>query len=100
MPSELWLIFDANPTLLNDLFSLAANTLLNWAKLHGLEVGIFGDLHTYGRSLNWHTHIHLSVTREGLDKHNIWRPIYFSSRTLAIASSNLSCISFDKRPNS
>ncbi|OUJ33980.1 hypothetical protein BTZ05_21480 [Vibrio parahaemolyticus] len=91
MPSELWL---------NDLFSLAANTLLNRAKQHSLEVGIFGDLHTYGRGLNWHPHIHLSVTREGLDKHNIWQPIYFSSRTLAIASSNLSCISFDKRPNS
>ncbi len=38
MPSELWL---------NDLFSLAANTLLNRAKQYGLEVGIFGDLHTY-----------------------------------------------------
>ena len=25
---------------------------------------------------------------------------YFSSKTLAIAASNLSCISFDRRPNS
>ncbi|HHP0489112.1 TPA: IS91 family transposase [Vibrio harveyi] len=80
MPSELWPIFEANPTLLNDLFSLAADTLLKWAKKHGLEVGIFGALHTYGRGLNWHPHIHLSVTRGGLDKHNIWRPIYFKKK--------------------
>ncbi|POB49356.1 transposase, partial [Vibrio vulnificus] len=48
-----------------------------WAKMQGLEVGIFGALHTYGRGLNWHPHIHLSVTRGGLDKHNTWRSIYF-----------------------
>lgn len=51
-----------------------------WAKQHGLEVGIFGALHNYGRGLNWHPHIHLSVTRGGLDKHNIWRPIYFKKK--------------------
>lgn len=70
MPSELWPIFETNQTLLNDLFSLAEDTLLEWAKKHGLEVGIFRGPHTYGRALNWHPHIHLSVTRGGLDKHN------------------------------
>ncbi|MBB1466821.1 transposase, partial [Vibrio sp. SG41-7] len=50
-------------------------TLLEWAKKHELEVGIFGALHTYGRALNWHPHIHLSVTRGGLDKHHSWKPI-------------------------
>lgn len=80
MPSELWPIFDANPEFLNDLFSLAANTLLNWAKKMGLEVGIFGALHTYGRGLNWHPHIHLSVTRGGLDENDNWQPIYFKKK--------------------
>lgn len=80
MPSELWPIFDSNPELLNDLFSLAANTLLNWAKKMGLEVGIFGALHTYGRGLNWHPHIHLSVTRGGLDENDNWQPIYFKKK--------------------
>lgn len=80
MPSELWPIFEANPTLLNDLFSLAADTLLKWAKKHSLEVGIFGALNTYGRALNWHPHIRLSVTRGGLDKHNTWKPIYFKKK--------------------
>lgn len=80
MPSELWPIFEVNPTPLNDLLSLAADTLLNGMKQHGLEVGMFDALHTYGRGLNWHPHIHLSVTRGGLDKHNIWRPIYFKKK--------------------
>ncbi|MBB1466820.1 transposase, partial [Vibrio sp. SG41-7] len=55
-------------------------TLLEWAKKHELEVGIFGALHTYGRALNWHPHIHLSVTRGGLDKKHSWKPIYFKKK--------------------
>ena len=46
----------------------------------GLEVGIFGALHTYGRGLNWHPHIHLSVTRGGLDENDNWQPIYFKKK--------------------
>ncbi len=46
----------------------------------GLKVGIFGALHTYGRGLNRHPHIHLSVTRGGLDKHDNWQPIYFKKK--------------------
>ncbi|WP_288500928.1 transposase [uncultured Erwinia sp.] len=35
-------------------------------------MGIFCDLHTYGRQLNHHPHIHVSVTRGGLDvKHKV-----------------------------
>ncbi len=49
-------------------------------KKHGLEIGVFDALHTYGRGLNWHPHIHLSVTRGGLDKHNAWQPIYFKKK--------------------
>ncbi|OUJ34045.1 hypothetical protein BTR40_22670 [Vibrio parahaemolyticus] len=53
---------------------MAADTLLKWAKQHGLEVGIFGALYNYGRGLNWHPHIHLSVTRGGLStlKRGMW----------------------------
>lgn len=38
-------------------------------------------LHTYGRQLNQHPHIHLSVTRGGLClKHGIWRHIFFKKK--------------------
>nr|WP_273908581.1 transposase [Enterobacter bugandensis] len=48
--------------------------MLRWARRQGVEVGIFCVLHTYGRPLNQHQHIHLSVTRGGLDiRHGVLR---------------------------
>ena len=47
----------------------------------GVEPGLFVALHTYGRQLNRHPHIHLSVTRGGLRlKHGVWRSIYFKKK--------------------
>ena len=66
MPDKLWLLFANNWPLLNQLFSCAANTLLKWTKKLGVEMGLFVALHTYGRQLNRHPHIHLSVTRGGI----------------------------------
>lgn len=81
MPDKLWAIFANNWPLLNQLFACAANTLLKWAKKLGIEIGLFVALHTYGRQLNSHPHIHLSVTRGGLClKHGIWRPIFFKKK--------------------
>ncbi|WP_230480613.1 IS91 family transposase [Providencia alcalifaciens] len=81
MPDKLWPAFTNNWPLLNQLFACAANTLLKWAKKLGIEIGLFVALHTYGRQLNQHPHIHLSVTRGGLClKHGIWRPIFFKKK--------------------
>ncbi|ECH8735079.1 IS91 family transposase, partial [Salmonella enterica subsp. enterica] len=67
----------------NPLFSCAANPLLRWAKKLSIEIGLFVALHTYGRQLNQHPHIHLSVTRGGLClKHGVWRPIYFKKKVV------------------
>lgn len=45
--------------------------------------GIFCALHSYGRQFNQHPHIHLSVTRGGLDiKHGVWRDIFFKKRAV------------------
>ncbi|WGM18190.1 transposase (plasmid) [Arsenophonus nasoniae] len=35
------------------------------ARKQGIEIGIFCALHTYGRQLNQHPHVHVSVTRGG-----------------------------------
>ncbi|OZS73044.1 hypothetical protein CHI95_18805 [Providencia rettgeri] len=40
--------------------------MLKHVRRLGLEIGIFCALHTYGRQLNQHPHIHLSVPRGGL----------------------------------
>ncbi len=43
----------------------------------GLEPGIFCAIHTYGRRLNWHPHVHVSVTCGGLNKHGQWKKLSF-----------------------
>ncbi|MEX6285733.1 transposase zinc-binding domain-containing protein [Providencia hangzhouensis] len=63
MPHLLWPFFNNNWILLNQLFRCATRAMLKHARRHGLEIGIFCALHTYGRQLNQHPHIHLSVTR-------------------------------------
>ncbi|MEY0833696.1 transposase [Providencia alcalifaciens] len=37
-------------------------------------------MHTYGRQLNQHPHIHLSVTRGGLTQYDTWKPIFFKKK--------------------
>ncbi len=41
------------------------------------EPGIFCAIHTYGRRLNWHPHVHVSVTCGGLNKHGQWKKLSF-----------------------
>ena len=53
--------------MLNDLFRCATCAMLRWARRQEIEVGIFCALHTNGRQLNQHPHIHVSVIRGGLD---------------------------------
>ncbi len=82
LPNTLWSIFRHNHWLLNKLFKYAANILLEWAKKKGIDVGIFCALHTYGRKLNWNTHLHLSVTHRGIcESTGLWKPIYFQMKT-------------------
>jgi hypothetical protein len=56
---------------------LAAGTLQDFAEQHGLIIGIFCALHTFGRDLKFNTHVHISVTCGGLNKHGKWRKLYF-----------------------
>jgi hypothetical protein len=83
MPDKLWPAFNLNWPLLNQLFACAAYTLLKWAEKMGIEIGLFVALHTYGRQLNQHPHIHLSVTRGGLcRKHGVWRSVFFKKKVV------------------
>lgn len=42
-------------------------------------------VYTYGRQLNQHPHIHVSVTRGGLDvKHGVWRSLFFKKKAVEI----------------
>ncbi|WP_323113223.1 transposase, partial [Enterobacter bugandensis] len=83
MPHLLWPFFNNNWPLLNALFRAATSAMLRWARKQDVEVGIFCALHTYGRQLNQHPHIHLSVTRGGLDiRHGVWRDLFFKKHAV------------------
>lgn len=83
MPHLLWPFFNNHWPLLNQLFQAATRAMLRWARKQGVEVGIFCALHTYGRQLNQHPHIHVSVTRGGLDvKHGVWRDLFFKKHAV------------------
>jgi len=70
-------VFGSNRWLLNDVCRLAVENLLYAARKRGLEPGIFCAIHTYGRRLNWHPHVHVSVTCGGLNKHGQWKKLSF-----------------------
>ena len=83
MPHLLWPFFNNNWPLLNALFRATTRAMLRYARRLGVEVGIFCALHTYGRQLNQHPHVHVSVTRGGLDvKHGVWRALFFKKKVV------------------
>lgn len=82
MPDVLWQVFKDNRDRLGELFKCACEPLLKTAKEKGITVGIFSALHTYGRQLNWNTHIHLSVSMGGLTKDGKWKNIRFSKKKI------------------
>ncbi|USQ15238.1 transposase (plasmid) [Legionella lytica] len=41
-------------------------------------------LHTFGRTLNWHVHLHVSVTQSGLTKEQQLKSLFFKNSTIYI----------------
>ncbi|MBF7144670.1 MULTISPECIES: IS91 family transposase [Pseudomonas] len=78
----LWPLFFHNRGLLDALCRLAADNLLYAGKRRGLHIGLFGAIHTYGRRLNWHPHVHISATAGGLDEQDVWKNIAFHEKAM------------------
>jgi hypothetical protein len=48
-----------------------------------VKVGIFIAIHTFGRDLQWHPHVHVSVTMGGIClETNQWKDIRFSKKAM------------------
>ena len=77
MPDDFWPLFQYERGLLNKICKLASDNLLYTAKKRGLLIGIFAAIHTNGRRLTWNTHVHLSATLGGINKHGDWKTINF-----------------------
>lgn len=79
VPEEMRPIFAARPEVLYDLFfTQAAKALQTVAAIPrhlGAELGLLGVLHTTGRQLQYHPHLHFIVPGGGLTAdHQRWRP--------------------------
>src|SRR2546427_5346573 len=74
MPDVLWPIFRRNRYLLHDMAALGAQAIQQWMKAkYGVRVLIMVVQHTFGRSLNFHPHLHILVSVGGLQElENRW----------------------------
>jgi hypothetical protein len=81
-PCEFWPLFETNRYLLNDLCQLAAQACLTYCQQHGVTPGIFTALHTHGRNIGWHPHVHLSITAGGLTDEGAWKTVNFYKTSL------------------
>lgn len=83
IPDYLWYFFhyQSNRPLLALLFQASAETVLGWFRRRGLLPAITSVLHTFGKKLNWNTHIHMITTAAGLGYnkkgHPVWQEINY-----------------------
>ncbi|MCB5362040.1 hypothetical protein BCU85_07640 [Vibrio lentus] len=77
MPDVFWPLFLLNRHWLDKLSQLAVDNLLYAAKQKGLKIGIFCALHTFGRRLTWHPHVHASVTLGGINTYGDWKALSY-----------------------
>ena len=84
MPDVLWPFFRRNRHLLHDLPRVGAAAIQHWVKVSfGVRVLIVVVPHTFGRSLNFHPHLHILVSAGGLhESKSSWIPIAFDKATL------------------
>lgn len=59
----------------DSLFAAAWQTLETFGKNKGLQLGMISILHTWGRSLSLHPHLHCIVPGGGVDKNGKWQNI-------------------------
>ncbi|HEY0708979.1 MAG TPA: transposase, partial [Polyangia bacterium] len=76
LPAELRpLVFEHEVVLLDLLFAAASDTILELAadpKRLGATLGITAVVHTWGRNLSFHPHLHCIVTGGGLASDGTW----------------------------
>lgn len=83
MPCQYWELVAENRWLLSAFSKLAAEVILEYCARRGIQPGIFNAIHTWGRDMKWHPHIHLSTTAGGLTADGKrWKSLEFHHRTL------------------
>jgi hypothetical protein len=74
MPNVLWRIFRGNRHLLHDLPALGGEVIKQYMhQRHGIRSLILVVPHTFGRHLNFNTHLHILASSVGLkEQENCW----------------------------
>ena len=79
VPSELRALLFANRHLLSVVAKAAASATIEAmgtrCKAFPPLPGVMATVHTYGRDLSWHVHVHVLATRGGLRADGVWQPI-------------------------
>jgi hypothetical protein len=79
VPSELRSLLFADRSLLVTVAKAAAQATIEAmgtrCKAHAPLPGVMATVHTYGRDLCWHVHVHVLATRGGLRADGVWQPI-------------------------
>jgi hypothetical protein len=79
VPAELRPMLFADRSLLAVVARAAAKATIQAmgtrCKAHAPLPGVMATVHTYGRDLIWHVHVHVLVTRGGLRADGVWQPI-------------------------
>ena len=82
LPSELRALARSQQQLLYDLLfrtsAAAVQHLAQDPRFVGGQMGLLGVLHTWGRSLSYHPHVHYLLPAGGLDAHGRWRAAHKS----------------------
>ncbi|MGH8702677.1 MAG: IS91 family transposase [Burkholderiales bacterium] len=80
VPSELRPLLFRNRRLLAVVAQAAAQATLQAVgtrcKKHPPLPGIMATVHTYGRDLEFHVHVHVLCTEGGLRADGVWQPVY------------------------
>ncbi len=67
MPEQLWPLFQLNRNLLYCMFSLGGSVMQQYVQTHyGATAAVRVFLHTWGRHMNFHPHLHIMVGAIGL----------------------------------
>lgn len=111
---QLWIYFQKDRSLLNELFDAASYTLLSWfkgmSKTEQFVPGIIATLHTFGRDLKWNPHIHILVSEGAMGRITPWKTFNhfpyemlrkrFMTKLLYNLSKHIHSIQFKKLKNS
>ena len=80
VPSELRALLYAHRELLNVVARAAAQATLQAVgtrcRAHAPLPGVMATVHTFGRDLSWHVHVHVLCTEGGLRADGVWQPVH------------------------